>query len=989
VKISRYTLAIVFYVVLHGSAGSQTIKNEADNAELQKMAYQYATGFIHSIGKHLPKNYAGRGRTKVDTILINNQRNEIHLYLNKFVSEAPLRPKIVDDLHKAFLSALPAQFSSFQVRIYSDKTELRDYIPNYYRDTNFSPDSLRMVPKGKKIPARKNMVTGLKPYTITNGLINSNIALWASHGWYYESALDRWEWQRARLFTTVEDLHPTAYVLPFLMPMLRNAGAFVISPREEDIQSNELIIDNDDENFKRVVHCPGFLKKSEKHTGFAWIPVIKESDNPFRKGTFLWGTAKKKDSVCWTPHIPDNGEYMVYISFAKVDGASVTKYRVYDTGGFQDYLVDQSMGAGTWIPLGKHTFRKGINPKAGKLVLFAEQGQTVSLDAVKFGGGMGNVSRNGRQSGKPRYMEGPRYFLQYAGFPDSLVWRAGAENRDYIDNFRCQGDWVNYLSANHSGMQNEPRPGLGIPVDLSFSFHTDAGILPNDSTVGTLAIYSTTKDSGYFANGQSRMVSRDLSDIIQTQLVDDIRANHFAKWSRRGLWNANYSEAFKPDVPAMLLELFSHQNPTEVKFGLDPHFRFTVSRAIYKGMLKFIAFQHGYDYVVQPLPVNHLKIEKIDENKARLTWEPVADPLEPTANAIHYMVYTRIGDAGFDKGTLVKTNEIVIDQIKKNTLYSFKVSALNNGGESFPSEILSLGFSEENKGLVLIVNGFDRVSGPEFVISEKVTGVMRDLDNGVPYLYDFQTTGNQYDFDPKSPWLDDDSPGMGASYADIEGLVFLGNTFDFPSVHGNSILNNGYSFISASDEAFIKPGSNHSGFDMIDYIMGEEKTKSEDKGKPNPRFQIYTDDFIASIENLVKAKIPVFISGSYIGTEIGKDTSLIKQIGELLGYKHRTNHAVRNGLFYLADGPENQQKPYSFETSHNKNIYPAEAPDAIEPYNNKCNVYIRYSENNTSAGVHKSEGNRVIALGFPFECITGKENRDAFMKKILENLIRK
>ncbi len=57
--------------------------------------------------------------------------------------------------------------------------------------------------------------------------------------------LDRWEWQRAKLFGTVEDLSVMAYVIPYLTPMLENSGATVFLPRERDIQLNEVIVDND------------------------------------------------------------------------------------------------------------------------------------------------------------------------------------------------------------------------------------------------------------------------------------------------------------------------------------------------------------------------------------------------------------------------------------------------------------------------------------------------------------------------------------------------------------------------------------------------------------------------------------------------------------------------------------------------------------------------------------------------------------------------
>lgn len=41
----------------------------------------------------------------------------------------------------------------------------------------------------------------------------------------------------------------------------------------------------------------------------------------------------------------------------------------------------------------------------------------VCADAVRFGGGMGNIARGGRISGLPRYLEGARYSAQWAGMP--------------------------------------------------------------------------------------------------------------------------------------------------------------------------------------------------------------------------------------------------------------------------------------------------------------------------------------------------------------------------------------------------------------------------------------------------------------------------------------------------------------------------------------------------------------------------------------------
>ena len=62
-----------------------------------------------------------------------------------------------------------------------------------------------------------------------------------------------------------------------------------------------------------------------------------------------------------------------------------------------------------------------------------------------------------------------------------------------------------------------------------------------------------------FANGASRYLSHDLTDLIQSNIVRDVRTLYEPQWTRRGKWNQSYYEARVPRVPTMLLELLSHQ----------------------------------------------------------------------------------------------------------------------------------------------------------------------------------------------------------------------------------------------------------------------------------------------------------------------------------------------------------------------------------------------------------------------------------------------
>ena len=110
---------------------------------------------------------------------------------------------------------------------------------------------------------------------------------WASHGRYYFADRDVWKWQRPNLFCTNEDLFTQTIVVPYLIPMLQNAGAIVFTPRERDWQRNEIVIDNDDA-VKSVYY---FEKEASKRwkkcdsLGFANRYRLKDGENPFRMGT--------------------------------------------------------------------------------------------------------------------------------------------------------------------------------------------------------------------------------------------------------------------------------------------------------------------------------------------------------------------------------------------------------------------------------------------------------------------------------------------------------------------------------------------------------------------------------------------------------------------------------------------------------------------------------------------------------------------------------
>jgi len=711
-------------------------------------------------------------------------------------------------------------------------------------------------------------------------------------------------------------------------------------------------------------------------------------------GTVVVTGAEKKDPFHTNKiyHLPERGEYAVYISFKSLAASTEEAlYRVHHLGGVSEFRINQQMGGGTWIYLGKFSFAQGIHPAQGRVVLSNQGGRrrsVVTADAVKFGGGMGNIARNGLTSQRPRYQEGARYYLQYAGMPDSLVWKLNQDN-DYNDDYQSRGEWVNYLVGAPSGPKaNRRAKGLGIPIDLSFAFHTDAGITDNDTVIGTLGIYSTTYDQGRFPAGLSRMASRDLTDLIQTQIVEDLRSVYDPAWTRRGMWDRGYSEAFRPNVPSMLLELFSHQNFLDMRFGQEPMFRFHVSRAIYKGMLRFLSSQYGIPYIVQPLPVDHFRTELLPEGGMRLSWRPVFDPLEPTAGAESYLVYTRIDGGGYDNGTPVKGTEYILEDPLPDAIYSFKVSAVNRGGEGFPSEELSACVTSEAEACLAIINAFDRTGGPAWFNDTHYAGFMNMVDQGVPWGVDLHTVGDQYDYVKASPWLDDDSPGHGASYADLEARVIPGNSFDFSYVHGLSIRKAGYSFVSISDEAVMDDSLDLSAYPMVDYLAGEERSSKMPKNDSVIHYQVWPESMLSILDAYLHGGGNLLVSGAHIASDMHQHAQ-DSLIGDLLKIKWRTSNASRLGKFYSMDpefAPVTEQ--FRFNTRVDPVLYTVEGADALEPFDSTAVTLLRYAENNMSAGVAYRGKYGVISMGFPFETLTGQEQRDRIMKQVVHYLLK-
>lgn len=964
------------------------------------------------------KKYPTSGRAKIVSYSADKNSNKLSLRLSDSFANIPHRKSSIDSLYAETKKMLPANLAKLDLVMTVEGKDLGYYIPNALRKVR-AKDKSRMLLNPSHQPAlvrNKSL-----PYKITEGLEGNHIALWQSHGLYFERKLDRWEWQRARYFQTVEDLFTQSFVLPYLVPMLENAGAVTILPRERDINTTEFIIDKDNssENCK-YIEVEGKEKwKPGTKGGFAHIKSsYVDGENPFDMGDYRYvmsTTHKEADSkAMWKAEITDPGEYAVYVSYKSLPASPTDAlYTVHHAGGKTEFKVNQRMGGNTWVYLGTFPFKPG-DPQKSMIALSnfsKEANRIVSADAVKIGGGMGNIARStqkvklengkvlnasdiqGETSGMPRFTEGARYWMQWAGIPYKVYSPKNGDN-DYIDDFSSRGAWVNYLSGGSRVLPDSA--GLNIPIDLAFAFHSDAGTSMTDSIVGTLGIYYTKHNKGKYADGTSRMAARDLTDIIQSEIIEDVRTQFDPDFTRRAMWNKSYSEARVGEVPTMLLELLSHQNLADMRYGLDPRFRFTVSRAIYKGMLKFIASRENKDYVVQPLPVNSFSCTFAERNKIELSWEPTFDSSEPTAKPTKYIIYTRIDNGAFNQGKVVESTAVQIP-VETGHHYDFKVAALNAGGVSFPSEILSAYQAPNSKGVMLIVNGFNRVSAPGSFATKDSTfgGFMSDIDFGVPDHRSIDYIGKQYEFRRSEAWVDDDNPGFGASYNDFAGKPVAGNTFDYPSLHGRSIAKAGMSYVSVSDEVFMNPDFKTNSYKIVDLILGKEREIQIGKGSMPNEFQVFSLPMQEAVKRYISQGGNVLVSGAYVGTDIWNgltDDPARRSFAEKqLKYTWRTDHASIQGSVKAVSSPMKLNKSvYTFYNEPNKDFYSTESPDGIEPSSKEAFTFMRYTDSNVSAAIaYPGKNYRTIVLGFPFETIRLSEDRDQLMIQLINFLLNK
>lgn len=818
-----------------------------------------------------------------------------------------------------------------------------------------------------------------RPYFVSHGLFDRHLSLWASHGRYYDGKKDRWKWQRPNLFGTTEDLFTQTIVIPYLIPMLENAGAVVFTPRERDWQKNEVIVDNGGRGY--VEDNGKETWKTAQEKGFAYhAGTYRDGENPFTQGTARAVKATKNADVSWAsyqPNIPQGGKYAVYVSYQSLkNSVSDAQYIVMHKGQRTVFKVNQQMGGGTWVYLGTFDFDRGNN-EFNRVVVTNSSSESgvVITDAVRFGGGMGNIERGGSCSGMPRCLEGARYSAQWAGAPYS-VYSSKNGSDDYGDDINVRSNMTNWLAGGSTYVPT--LEGKKVPIELSLAVHSDAGYTTvNDSIIGSLAICTTSFNDGRLNSGVSRMISHDFADSLLTGLQRDI-SGKYRKWTRRYLWDRNYSETRKPEVPSAIIETMSHQNFADMRRGLDPNFRFTLARSLYKTILRFVNGNHSVPSVVQPLPVSNFRIERNSSGGLRLSWIAEKDEQEPTAVPTSYIVYTSEDGMGFDNGTVVYTSSFDFEA-KKGVNYCFKVTALNRGGESFPSETLAAYLSKSAHAKdILVVDGFSRLSGPAVVDDFSRQGFDLGSDIGVSYGLTAGWNGRQQCFD-KSRAGSEGEGSLGYCGDELAGRFIMGNNRDGSVCHVKDIAMSGaYNVVGCSLEALDNNLVKLDHYSLVDIAFGLQRND----GHSLVVYKTFSETLQSKLRSYAKSGGRILVSGAYVGSDMTQphERSFMSDVLKTTFTGTDTN-AGNN----MVDG-----LGLSFDIIRqiNDRHFAATSVDRIAACDGRSFTAMRYQDGSTAGVAYDGTDYKSFVMGYPYECINNVRTRQQVMKGLLGFLLK-
>lgn len=781
----------------------------------------------------------------------------------------------------------------------------------------------------KKLPV-------INPAQPSGSLSGKTIFINQSHGWFddFTGSLNRYRVQRGASNGTLEDFDSAEFINVYVLPMLRNAGAKVMTVRESDMQTNMVIVDNSDgtSNPSNGTYVEtgtwanstleGFVQK----TGASWNGVTV---NPFNQGAgqnrLSSGvtTGTPTATATWTAVIPADGYYNVYASWTAFSArANDAQYFVHHSGGISEVRVDQTIDGITWVLLGNWYFEAGA-PASERQVVLTNSSQdgtatNVSADAVRWGGGMGDFARHTNGvSGRPRWEEEAVLSLQFYGM--------GASGSHYTGDDDESGGWSD--RPQYARWEHSQKDG-SVEDALYFAWHTNAS---SDGSARGLSSFRSSTSSAASITFQS---------ILHDKIYNAINSLWFTTetWTVRGKNETNFGEnnqtSLGANLPGFLLEGLFHDNTVDSTAYNEPEFRRIAARAITQGIIDYFNQRDTSSLIYPPETPENFRVIMQPNGTAQLSWSAGPSGGFNGAVATSYKVYRSGNGFGFDDGTTVAGTTTNISGIPSTEPVYFRVSAVNNGGESFPTETLA---AKQGANAVLIVNGFDR-NQRSLIPAQTIPNAGSNLLRHVPHTF---------------------------------------QAFNYVIEHAEALRDMPVAISSSCNESVESAQVSLASYDAVLWIAGEESTSS--------------DALSATEQSRVSTYLStpgknLFISGAEIGWDLGRSGS--SSAGDLSFYNNTLRSAYvgddSNTYNVVASGaPFTGIAAFNFNPGSGAR-YDAEFPDRLNTSAGSTAALSYSGGTGDTAAVVYNGTSKVISLGFPFETISTDQGRKDVMERSIQ-----
>ena len=778
--------------------------------------------------------------------------------------------------------------------------------------------------------------TAEQPHGALSGIV---LYLSAGHGFTANASTNAWATGRGITYGMVEDMG-TIDQLNYFALQAWKAGATIVPMRPLGYQTNEVVIDNVDTAStlaSRVTYGGNWGDTSQTdyyygkagEVGYRWA-------NTCATGTTAWAS--------YRPDLPAAGEYPVYV-WARPGSDRVPQlYRVHHAGGVTDVRVDHRQVGNGWVWLGNFWFEAGTEGCVNISNFSPDEEGTIIADAVRFGNGMGDISRGkAGVSGYERELEGARYWTQRMvmdsqGLSATIYHAAGGPDQD--DNVSAPNRMA-YAMCRTNGWSRWHR--------LYLSFHSNA----SGSQRGCMGLYDTRVTGTYLA-GQTNLARCIANAIVTNMTLAHDRGVVATAWQQdcTRVLGSHYGEIYGGSIYAKMdntiAEVAFHDKELDAAIMKSPTGREWLARSCLRGVLRHFVTRYASDSNLTVTetyaPDAPIKVAATNSglNCVTVSWEMPRGTNRLSDAHTGFVVY--VSTNGYAFGNPVAISSAQTEYAHKFTdlpagnPYYFRVCATNAGGESLSSPVAGAGLSTDGSTAdVLVVDGFKR------------------NDSGqAPTRY----FGNN----------------LGGNVTLVRPKMI--NSFDYVKEHGNAIAAAGRSFdfmdasrVTASDLAR---------YPKVVWCLGEESTADE-------TFSYEEQQLLAAFLANGGA---LFVSGSEIGWDLWNKGSAADK-AFMTNWLHCTyaNDDGGSGIVSGKTGTFLASTRADFNYTNNlPDIYAANYPDSLAPVG-EAFVAATYGGTSGTNGAVIACSNgicRTVVMGFPFETITDAARRNAVMKKTLD-----